>query len=74
MLNPVSGQKGMSDELSGLLADYNAGQLWDLWEDVDHVPFPTLELCEATVKRIDELYTGEKTLLCVQATGATSPQ
>jgi hypothetical protein len=31
-------------------------------KSVDHVPFPTLQLCEATLKRIDELYTGEKTL------------
>lgn len=40
---------------------------------VDHVPFPTLDLCEATLKRIDKSYTGEKTLLCVQA-APTPPQ
>jgi hypothetical protein len=35
-------------------------------KSVDHVSFPTLELCEATLKRIDELYTGEKTLCAYQ--------
>ena len=35
---------------------------------VDHVPFPTLALCEAAIKHIDERHPGEeKTLLCVQA-------
>ena len=43
-------------------------------KSVDHVPFPTLELCEATLKRIDELYTEEKTLLCVPATAPSAPQ
>jgi hypothetical protein len=43
-------------------------------KSVDHVPFPTLELCEATLKCIDELYTGEKTLLCVPATAPSAPQ
>ena len=32
---------------------------------VDHVPFPTLDLCEATLKRIDELYyRREDALVC----------
>ncbi len=39
-------------------------------KSVDHVPFPTLASCEAAIKRIDELYSAERTLLCVQATSS----
>jgi hypothetical protein len=43
-------------------------------KSVDHVPFPTRELCEATQKRFDELYAGEKTLLCVQTSAPSAAQ